>query len=281
MRIATCLKMTLDADLVEFDVASGRLVNTLTGPVPPDAHVLEEGLRLRERFGGEVVAVTAAEKDGDAILEAALRGGADRAVRVDARCGEGTDTWVISGVLARALQTLSCDLVLCGARSRDTAGALMAAALGGRLELPFATAVIGIETERGNERSIVINQKRENGRRAAYVLPLPAVLGLEEGINEPRYVAPFSRVYREGLMRSVEMLTGDVDAPSETPLLTLLAVTQPHPRVKAGAKVSGLSLQQKMKLMRGETGKKKEIVEGEPAKGAERILAEVRPFLKL
>lgn len=279
MRIVVCLKLIADPDVVEFDINTEELSHIHLVLDPIDCYVLEEGIALREKWGGEVIAVSVAPEAGEEILRNALLSGADRAIRLWHDELQGADTWLVSQVMKEALEKTGFDLILCGARSGDTGSGFMVSALAHFLNIASATGIIDLEVS--NDRKIMAHKKMLKGGRETYTLEFPAVLGIEEGINEPRYVAPFSKIYREGMKKRVEFLEAELSGLDEKPLIKSLRFTQPRPRVKVGVNISALSMQEKLKMMRGELGReKKELFEGSPEEAAKKIVNHIREALK-
>jgi electron transfer flavoprotein beta subunit len=277
VKIVACLKLIADPDIAEFDIGTGKLGNLYPVLDPAGEYVLEEALRLRERLGGEVVAVSAAPETGEVILKNALLGGADRAVRVWSDALPDADTWLAAQAIGGYLRQASFDLALCGARSRDTAAGMMASALGHNLNVASATGIVGLEVE--TDGRVLAHKRLPGGRRETYTMKLPAVIGLEEGVNEPRYVARFSRTYRAGMDRPVDFFEPALP-PGAASLVRTLRLTQARPRVKAGLNLAALSPQDRLKMMRGELGRKKEIFTGTPEEAARCIFERLREALK-
>jgi electron transfer flavoprotein beta subunit len=281
MRIVVCLKLIADPDIVEFNITTEELDNIHPVLDPIDNYVLEEGLALRERLGGEVIAVSVTHEAGDEILRNALLCGADRAIRLWHNELQSADTWLVTQVIKEGLDKIGFDLILCGSRSQDIGSNFMVSALAHRLNIASATGIIDLEPGSGNGNGIIAHKKLPKGERETYSLKLPAVLGIEEGINEPRYVAPFSKIYREGISKKIEFLEASLSSLKGNQLIKNLRFTQPRPRVKVGINVSTLSMQEKLKMMRGELGReKKELFEGSPEEAARKILTQLREALK-
>jgi electron transfer flavoprotein beta subunit len=277
MRIVVCLKLIADPDIVEFDITTEELRNIHPVLDPIDHYALEEGLSLREKWGGEVIAVSAAPKAGDEILRNALLYGADRAIRLW-HDELPADTWLVSQVIKEGLEKIGFDLILCGARSRDTGSGFMVSALAHCLNIASATGIIDLEVT--GDKELIVHKKLPKGGRETYSLKLPAVLGVEEGINEPRYVAPFSKTYREGMRKKVEALETSFRGLKGNQLIANLRFTQSRPRVKVGINISALSMPEKLKMIRGELGREKELFEGSPEEAAKKILAHLSEALK-
>ena len=281
MRIVILLKQIPDPDIVEFDLASQSLSSIYWILNPIDLFVLEEGLKLREKYGGEVIAISIAPERGAEILNKALRYGIDRAVTFWDDKLQDADTWVLSGVIKEIIKRIGADIILCAARSDDSGNGVMGAALAKRLNVTFVTNVIKIENFQQDKDTLQINRKLEKGVRENYSFKLPAVIAIEKGINDPRYVAPYSQTYRKSLHRKIEVLNIDLESLDLNPLVLPPHIIQSRPRTKVGVKIKGLSFQDKLKLMRGEQGTKKELFSGSPEEGAKRVVDKLREWLSL
>src|SRR5882757_1033571 len=85
----------------------------------PDAYALEEALRLKERHGGEVVAISAGPARVTQALREALARGADRAIHVDSDTIARADAFAVADALAAAVKDEAFDLILTGLQSDD------------------------------------------------------------------------------------------------------------------------------------------------------------------
>jgi len=276
MKIVTCLKQILDPNIIEFDINKNSLTSAPAILNPPDFHALEEALRIRAKYGGEIKAVSVAPQQAAGVLRKALIYGADRAVRAWDPLLEEADTWVISSVLQNIIEKESFDLILCGCKSKDTAGQVMGVALASRLNLPLVTGVVGIDIEKNN--SCIVHKKLEKGKRETCSFMLPAVLTLDESIANPRYVAMFSRIYNQGIHKNIEVIELNPEKIDDDPLIERSHICQTKPRVKVGKKVSGLSMMSLMKVLRGETEGKKELFSGSALEGAEKISEKIEEW---
>lgn len=187
MRIAVCIKRVAQlGDDIEF-VDDGRDVDPdyLDFALNEwDSYAMEEGLRLRDAHGGEVVAVTVGDEQSDEELHHCLAMGADRAVRVWSDELEGVhDPFMLARALAAAIGT--ADLVLCGAQSADSVQGSTGGALAGVLGLPCVAVVTKVAI---NGASARVHRELEGGVVDVVEISTPAVLTIQTGINEPRYV---------------------------------------------------------------------------------------------
>ncbi len=274
LKIVVCSKTITDPDLVTFDVVKEEFGAVYPIPDPMDEYLLEEAIRIREKHGGEIIVLSAGPEEIEKILEKTLRFGADRAIRIWDDGLMDPDTWMISQVIEKGLRGIEFDLVLCGSRSSDTGSGTFVPLLARNLDLPCICGVVSMEFEA--KTTLVAHKKLERGMREEYVLAFPAVLGLDPGINLPRYVAPYSKVYCRGMQRSVERMTATSFLKVLEKRVSVGRLCQRKPRVKKGINTSALSMQDRLRMMRGELGDKKRRFQGEPAAVAREILKEIK-----
>jgi electron transfer flavoprotein beta subunit len=166
----------------------------------PDAYALEEGLRLREKHGGEVVVCSAGPTRVQQMLREALARGADRALHVEDDSLASTDAFVSAGALAAAMSDERFDLVLTGLQSDDQGHGQTGVVLAERLGIPHSTIVIEIQVQAGTDGSagagpggagpvaaIRVKRELEGGWFQWVAMPLPALVTIQSGINQLRY----------------------------------------------------------------------------------------------
>src|SRR4249919_1299072 len=138
MKIAVCIKQVPTRDWQPRLDATGTWVREQDAAFEmnePDAYALEEGLRLKEKHGGEVVVCSAGPARVAQVLREALARGADRAIHVeDDRLGQA-DAFVVAEALAAAMKDEQFDLVLTGLQSDDQGFAQTGVILAERLNL--------------------------------------------------------------------------------------------------------------------------------------------------
>jgi len=150
----------------------------------PDSFALEEGLRLKEKHGGEVVAISMGPDRAKQTIKEALAKGADRGIHVADTQFFKLDPLTSARSLAAAIKDENFDLVLTGLQSDDQGfgqtGVLLAELLG----RPHATIIMAIEVTDGRMK---LKRELEAGWFQWVELPLPAVITIQSGINKPRY----------------------------------------------------------------------------------------------
>jgi electron transfer flavoprotein beta subunit len=149
---------------------------------PGDEHGVEAGLQLAGS-DGEVTVVTMGPGTAGGALRRALSMGAHKAVQITDDALRGADTLVTARVLAKALQRGRYDLILAGVESTDGYTGTLPQAVAALLDLPSATFARKIEAK---DRGIHIERQTETGYDDVEC-PLPAVVTVTAGANEPRY----------------------------------------------------------------------------------------------
>ena len=150
----------------------------------PDAYALEEALQLKEKHGGEVVALCAGPARAQQTIREALAKGADRAIHVEQDRLETFDTLGIARLLAAAAKPENPDLILTGLQSDDLGYGQTGVVLAELLGFPHSTIIMEVAVEGGRLR---VKRELEDGWFQHIAMPLPAVLTIQSGINKLRY----------------------------------------------------------------------------------------------
>ncbi len=151
-----------------------------------DDYALEEAVRIKEKFGGTVTAITVGPEDSDSTLRKCLARGADKAIRLTDPKFEGSDAYVTAKILYSVIKNMHFDLILTGVQASDDGSAVVGPVLAELLKIPHATMVKKIELAEGRA---VINRELEGGLEERLEIKLPALFTVQTGINEPRYVS--------------------------------------------------------------------------------------------
>ncbi|MDI9645932.1 MAG: electron transfer flavoprotein subunit beta/FixA family protein [Archaeoglobales archaeon] len=148
-----------------------------------DRYAVEEAIRIKESKGGEVVVVGVGSNCDD-TLRKCLAMGADRAIKIPV--DTGLDAYQTAEVIKKAIEGEKFDMIFAGLMSQDLNNSLVGVLLAGMLNLPVATAVTSLEIQDGK---VVVARELEGGYKEQVELPIPCVLTIQSGINEPRYVS--------------------------------------------------------------------------------------------
>src|SRR4030042_3112618 len=188
MNIIVCVKRipkTAEADLfIEKDGKDIKKDNLVFALNDWDGYAVREAALLREKHGGEATVLTVGPEESKEVLTRSLAMGADRALRIEAP--ESADANLISKILYQSIKNEPFDLVLTGVQAEDDGWGQVGGALAQRMGLPYAAIVNRIEIS--GEKALV-KRELEGGIEEVVELKLPAVLTIQTGINEPKYVS--------------------------------------------------------------------------------------------
>jgi len=148
---------------------------------PYDEFAVEEAIRIKEKHGGSVTAVTLGPERAMEALRSALAMGADRAVFIQEP--EGIDNSVAAKARAAAVKEIAPDLILVGKQAIGDDEGRVGPAVAAILDLPFVSNAVKIEFE---DSKLKVHREIE-GMGETVETSLPAVLSCQKGLNEPRY----------------------------------------------------------------------------------------------
>ena len=149
-----------------------------------DGYALEEGLRLKEKKGGEVVVCSMGPQRVKSVIKDALARGADRAIHVVGDDLAHIGPYNAAQILADAIRDENPDLILTGLQSDDHGYAQTGVILAELLGLPHATIVIEVDASGEEFR---VKRELESGWYQWYAMPLPSLLTIQSGISQIRY----------------------------------------------------------------------------------------------
>ena len=279
MKIIVCIKSVLDVSF-PFVLDQDKLL-PLDDDVfytlnPADKCAVEVALNLKEEFGGEVIILSYGPGNVETALRDCLAMGGDSAVRVwNDQPNSGSS--VKAYLLAKAIETLSADLVMCGSMSLDEGTGETPAVIAEFLNISQVTGVTDLSY--GKEtNTVTVKRKLERGWREEIECPLPAVLSVELGIRQPRY-GQMPNVL-EAKLAKIDCLTADDVGADLSFIRELDSLVQfesrslPRPRPKKTFNMeSGLTAEQRMELMMagGLKQSKSDLLEGFPKELGEKL----------
>ncbi|MDR1734003.1 MAG: electron transfer flavoprotein subunit beta/FixA family protein [Oscillospiraceae bacterium] len=232
MRIVVCIKQVPATDDAKIDPVTKRIVREGMKAVlnPFDLYAVEEGVRLKEEFGGTVVAVTMGPPSAEKALRECLSLGCDEAYLLSDRAYGGSDTWATSYALAKGIAKIGdADLVICGKQAVDGDTAQVGPGIAAHLDWQQCTYVSKVLSFDCNE--LVAERMNEAGSDRV-ALTLPAVLTVVKDINQPR--VPSLRSVLASLEAEIPVwkpadIGADVDKIGLNPSPTRVVKTAPPP----------------------------------------------------
>lgn len=186
MKSIVCVKQVPDPEHASMDEESGTVIRDGVELMvnPFDLYAVEEALRLKEEFGGEVVAISMGPPQAEDALKEVIAMGADEGILLTSKDFAGADTWATSYTLARACEKIGdYDLIFCGKQAIDGDTAQVGPGVAANLDIPQITFVRKIDEI--SEKEIIAERLVEGGYEVI-LSPLPVLLTVVKEINEPR-----------------------------------------------------------------------------------------------
>jgi len=186
MNIIVCIKQVPDTTEVQINPETGTLMRDGVPSIinPFDMYALEEGLRLKEKFGGKVTTITMGPPQAREALRETISMGIDEAVLISDRAFAGSDTLATSYTLSRAIRKLGdYDIILCGKQASDGDTAQVGPGIAECLNIPFIAFVKKIESI---ENGVVRVERMMEYGHDVIEAPMPVLLTVVKEINEPR-----------------------------------------------------------------------------------------------
>jgi len=187
MKIIVCLKQVPKSDSILRINEEGTWIQDrdLTYEInESDAYGLEAALQLKEKHGGEVVALSLGPARVQSVIKEALARGADRGIHLEDAAFDKLDAFGVATAIAAAAKAEGFDLLLTGLQSDDFGFAQTGVIAAELLGLPHATIVMDVESQDGRIR---VKRELESGFFQWVGMPAPAVLTIQSGINTLRY----------------------------------------------------------------------------------------------
>jgi electron transfer flavoprotein beta subunit len=192
MHIVVCIKQVPDSAQIRVHPVTNTIMRQGVPAIvnPYDLYSLEEALRLKDKFGGTITALTMGPPQAEAALRKALSFGADEAILVTDRAFAGSDTLATSYALASAIRQIQknmpVDLVFAGKQTIDGDTAQVGPGIAKRLDMQLLTYVSGIRSLNLDKREIVVERRAEGGVQVLKTR-LPCLVTVLEGANEMRF----------------------------------------------------------------------------------------------
>lgn len=180
MKIVVCIKQvpdTTDIKWTEHNTIQREGVESIINPF--DEYALETSIRIKEKYGAEVIAVTMGPPQADDILRKAISMGCDGAILVSDRKFSGSDTIATSRTLAAAIKEKApdADLIICGQFATDGDTAQTGPSIAENLDLPQVTYVKDIVQVEGN--AITVKKEVEDGIEI-HCMKLPGLICMQK-----------------------------------------------------------------------------------------------------
>ena len=211
MKIIVCIKQVPSTNEVKLDPETKTIIRDGRQSVinPFDTYAMEEAVRLKEKLGGTVCALSMGIPAVERLLREAMSRGVDSALLLSDRAFAGADTLATAYTLSLGVRHLGdFDLILCGRMAIDGDTAQIGPELAEDLGSPQVTTVTAILEARKGE--LLCAKATDQGTQQVRV-KLPALLTVAKDINMPRMAS--IRGVKQSLQAPLEVLSAaDVQA---------------------------------------------------------------------
>ena len=244
MKIAVCISHVPDTTTKVKIAADGKSIDPagVTYIINPyDEFGIEAALQLKEKHGGETIALSVGKESSKEVMRKAYAMGIDKGILV--KTDADLDSYSVAKNLSDVLKEINPDIIFFGKQSIDydahQVGNLVAEMMG----IPSISVVVGLTVENGK---ITAEREIEGGKEIVEA-SLPAAVSAQRGLNNPRY--PNLKGIMQAKSKQIEERQ-----PTYTDNKTeVLAMTLPKPKAKGkiiGSDVS--SVPELVKLLREE-----------------------------
>lgn len=193
MNIIVCIKQVPDTTNVKINPETNTLIREGISSIinPFDMYAIEEGLRLKEKFGGKVTVISLGPPQAINALKEAVGMGADEAIQLSDRAFAGSDSWATAYTLSLAIKKMGeFDIILCGKQAIDGDTGQVGPGIASQLgitQLTYVFKIIKLDPEAG---TLIVERLMEEGREIVEAR-LPALLTVVKDINHPRSTSLF------------------------------------------------------------------------------------------
>ncbi len=278
MKIIVVMSQTQDTEAKISVASSGDAIDTSTMKWilnPYDEFAIEEALKTKEKFGGEVVLVTMGPARAVEALRTGLAMGADSAVHIKDDSFSFSDNYAIGKVIASEIGKLGdYDLIFTGFKIIDQESVQVGIHIAEELGIPHVALVSKVIQIDPDQKKITC-QKEIDGGHVVVDVPLPALITCPDAMNEPRY-ASLPGIMKAKKKPLKEVNIGDID-------LSGIGLSAEN-LGKEGARVKTTNIrvpqiERKLKII---TGKDNPMVKGEEVKqSADELLKLLREEAKV
>jgi len=186
MEIIVCIKQVPDTTDIKIDPVYNTLIRSGVPSIinPFDMYAIEEGLRLRERFGGKVTVISMGPPQVESSFKEAIALGVDDCILLSDRKFAGADTLATAYTLSLAIKKIeNYDIIICGKQASDGDTAQVGPEIAEMLHIPQVTNIKKITEVKDGK--MTVNRLTDYGCDIIE-LSLTAVITVVKEINEPR-----------------------------------------------------------------------------------------------
>lgn len=194
MKIYVCVKQVPNTTKVNIDVEKGILIrNNINNIInPTDKNALEVALKIKDKNPKtEIIVISMGPTQAIDVINESLALGADKGFLLSDRCFSGSDTYVTSNILSKAIKYIGYpDLILTGKQAIDGETAQVGPQLAEKLNIDFETSIDDVKYI--NKKLRVIKEIED--KKIKIEMNLPCLLTINKDINIPRNMTAYNIV---------------------------------------------------------------------------------------
>lgn len=212
MRIIACIKQVPDTAEVRINPETNTLIRDGVPSIinPYDVHAIEAGLQIKERTGGRLTVLTMGPPQAESALRDAVALGADEAVLLTDRAFAGSDTWSTAYTLAKTVEQIGADIILCGKQAIDGDTAQVGPEMAEFMDIPHIAYVRKIEEV--GEDHLIVQRLMDEGYDVVRS-SLPVLLTVVKELNVPRMPSLKGKMAaKKAVIRKVSAADLQIDA---------------------------------------------------------------------
>lgn len=186
MNIIVCIKQVPNTTEIKIDPVTNTLIREGVKSIinPFDLYAIEEAVRLKEKHGGKVTALSMGPPQVESALREAVSMGVDDIILLSDKKFAGADTWATSLTLAAAIGKIEqYDLILFGQQAIDGDTAQVGPGVATHLDIPQTCFVRKINDL--DQGTIKVERLMEDGFDTVE-MKMPAAITVVKEINVPR-----------------------------------------------------------------------------------------------
>jgi electron transfer flavoprotein beta subunit len=189
MRILVCVKQVIDPESVLELTDSGWFRQKLLAYRINryDEYALEEAILIKESFSDVTIdAISVGPDRVRQVITKAMEKGVDRGIHIRIEEEGYLSPSLTASLIADYAESISYDLILTGVMAEDDMQCQVGPSIAAKLPTSCAVSVISQSLDL-DHKSVTVECELEGGIREQVLLPLPALLAVQSGINRPRY----------------------------------------------------------------------------------------------
>ncbi len=221
MKIVVCVSHVPDT-ATKIKIASDGKVIEQSGVTyiinPYDEFAVEEALKTKEKFGGEVFAVSVGSDANKESIRKALAMGADHGILL--KDDNQKDSLSIAYALAEEIKSIGAEIVFFGKQSVDYDSSITGILTAELLEFSSISVVVNLILD---DKKVIAEREIEGGREVVETV-LPVVITTQKGLNDPRYAS------LKGIMAAKKKIIEEKPAAVKENVIDIINMKLPPPK---------------------------------------------------